>query len=50
LDSLQEHARRSLAGYKLPRELLLVDEIERTPAGKADYKWARETADRLSTA
>jgi len=50
LDSLQAHARRSLAGYKLPRELVLVEEIERTPAGKADYKWARETADRLSTA
>jgi acyl-CoA synthetase (AMP-forming)/AMP-acid ligase II len=50
LESLQEHARTSLAGYKVPRALVLVDQVERTPAGKADYKWARETADRLSTA
>jgi acyl-CoA synthetase (AMP-forming)/AMP-acid ligase II len=50
LEGLQQHARASLAGYKVPRELVLVDQVERTPAGKADYKWARETADRLSTA
>jgi acyl-CoA synthetase (AMP-forming)/AMP-acid ligase II len=48
LEALQQHARSSLAGYKLPRELVLVDHIERTPAGKADYKWAKETAQRLS--
>jgi len=48
LESLQQHARSSLAGYKLPREVLLVDHIERTPAGKADYAWAKETAGRLS--
>jgi 3-oxocholest-4-en-26-oate---CoA ligase len=50
LKALQEHARASLAGYKLPRELVLVEHIERTPAGKADYKWAKETATRLSQA
>jgi acyl-CoA synthetase (AMP-forming)/AMP-acid ligase II len=48
LEALQQHARSSLAGYKLPRELVLVDHIERTPAGKADSKWAKETAQRLS--
>ena len=50
LEALQEHARASLAGYKVPRELVVVDEVERTPAGKADYKWARATAERLSKA
>jgi acyl-CoA synthetase (AMP-forming)/AMP-acid ligase II len=50
LEALQEHARVSLAGYKVPRELILVEEVERTPAGKADYKWARATAERRSTA
>ena len=50
LEGLQEHARSSLAGYKLPRELILVEQVERTPAGKADYKWARATAERLSSA
>jgi acyl-CoA synthetase (AMP-forming)/AMP-acid ligase II len=44
LQSLQEHARASLAGYKLPRALVLVDTLERTPAGKPDYKWAKEKA------
>ncbi len=38
---LQEHCRRHLAGYKLPREVVLVDEIERSPSGKPDYRWAR---------
>jgi acyl-CoA synthetase (AMP-forming)/AMP-acid ligase II len=45
LESLREHARTALAGFKLPRELVVVDVVERTPAGKADYKWARATAE-----
>jgi acyl-CoA synthetase (AMP-forming)/AMP-acid ligase II len=44
LDDIQEHCRTMLAGYKIPRLLVLVDEIKRTPAGKADYRWAKETA------
>jgi acyl-CoA synthetase (AMP-forming)/AMP-acid ligase II len=48
LESLREHARTSLAGFKLPRELIVVDAVERTPAGKADYKWARATAEAKS--
>jgi acyl-CoA synthetase (AMP-forming)/AMP-acid ligase II len=31
-----------LAGYKVPRALHVVEEIPRTPAGKADYAWARD--------
>jgi acyl-CoA synthetase (AMP-forming)/AMP-acid ligase II len=46
LDQLQEHARKTLAGYKVPRALVIVDTVERTPAGKADYKWAREVAEK----
>jgi acyl-CoA synthetase (AMP-forming)/AMP-acid ligase II len=49
LDTLREHARSELAGYKLPRELILVDKVERTPAGKADYLWAKATAEARST-
>jgi acyl-CoA synthetase (AMP-forming)/AMP-acid ligase II len=45
LDGLQQHARTTLAGYKVPRTLVLVDHVERTPAGKADYSWARKTAE-----
>ncbi|MEE2033460.1 AMP-binding protein [Rhodococcus chondri] len=40
LDAVQEHCRKSLAGYKIPRAIVLVDEVKRTPAGKADYRWA----------
>jgi 3-oxocholest-4-en-26-oate---CoA ligase len=48
LDTLRSHAGAALAGYKLPRELILVDSVERTPAGKADYSWARRTAEARS--
>ena len=37
LDALQAHCRAHLAGYKVPRALHVVDEVVRTPAGKADY-------------
>ncbi len=40
LDSLRAHCRARLAGYKAPRELYLVDEVRRSPAGKPDYQWA----------
>jgi acyl-CoA synthetase (AMP-forming)/AMP-acid ligase II len=49
LESLRAHARDALAGYKLPRELIIVDAVERTPAGKADYKWAKATAEAQTT-
>ena len=32
--------RAHLAGYKVPREVVLVDAIERSPSGKPDYRWA----------
>jgi acyl-CoA synthetase (AMP-forming)/AMP-acid ligase II len=41
LETLQAHCRDRLAGYKAPRALHVVDEIARTPTGKADYEWAR---------
>src|SRR5262249_5474509 len=44
LDTIQAHCRASLAGYKVPRSLTVVDKVERNPAGKADYKWATEIA------
>ena len=40
LESLQEYCRASIAGYKLPRRLHVVEEIERAPSGKPDYRWA----------
>lgn len=42
LGELQDHARSYVAGYKLPRLLAVVDAVRRSPAGKADYRWARD--------
>jgi acyl-CoA synthetase (AMP-forming)/AMP-acid ligase II len=40
LESIQEHCRTTIAGYKLPRRLHVVDTVERSPSGKPDYTWA----------
>jgi acyl-CoA synthetase (AMP-forming)/AMP-acid ligase II len=34
--------RESIAGYKVPRSLWLVEAVKRSPAGKPDYTWAKE--------
>jgi acyl-CoA synthetase (AMP-forming)/AMP-acid ligase II len=44
LDDLAEHVRAQLASYKVPRELVVVDAIVRSPSGKPDYRWARAVA------
>src|SRR5262245_36321065 len=44
LEELQEFCRTKIAGYKVPRELHLTDEIPRTPVGKPDYRWAKRLA------
>jgi acyl-CoA synthetase (AMP-forming)/AMP-acid ligase II len=44
LAGLQDTCRSQIAGYKVPRGIVLVDQIVRSPAGKADYGWAKATA------
>jgi 3-oxocholest-4-en-26-oate---CoA ligase len=44
LEELDAHCRTHIAGYKVPRELHLVDQIQRQPSGKPDYKWAKAVA------
>jgi fatty-acyl-CoA synthase len=44
LEELVTFSRHALAGYKLPKHLVLVDEVSRTPAGKPNYRWAKELA------
>jgi acyl-CoA synthetase (AMP-forming)/AMP-acid ligase II len=44
LDSVQEHCRRHVAGYKIPRQLTIVSQVVRSPAGKSDYRWAKRIA------
>ena len=50
LEELQAHCRARVAGYKVPRDLVLVEKVIRSPAGKPDYTWAKEQATKaLST-
>jgi acyl-CoA synthetase (AMP-forming)/AMP-acid ligase II len=42
LAELDTFVRKEIAGYKVPRSLWLVDEVKRSPAGKPDYKWAKD--------
>jgi 3-oxocholest-4-en-26-oate---CoA ligase len=48
LDDLQAHARAQIAGYKVPRRLLLIDEVPRLPNGKPDYRSAKARATELA--
>ena len=45
LAGLDAFVRKEIAGYKVPRSLWLVDEIKRSPAGKPDYRWAKDTTE-----
>jgi 3-oxocholest-4-en-26-oate---CoA ligase len=48
-DELIDHAAKTLARYKLPKAIVVRAAIERSPAGKADYRWARDQAVNEST-
>ena len=41
---LIEFCAHHLARYKLPKAVLYVDEMVRSPSGKADYRWAASLA------
>jgi acyl-CoA synthetase (AMP-forming)/AMP-acid ligase II len=38
------HAARHVARYKLPKAVVFVPLVQRSPSGKADYRWARRQA------
>ncbi|MFC6087321.1 AMP-binding protein [Sphaerisporangium aureirubrum] len=42
-EDLMIWARQSLAGYKVPRSLVLVRELPRSPTGKLELSWAKQT-------
>ncbi|GAU67396.1 probable fatty acid--CoA ligase [Streptomyces sp. NBRC 110611] len=44
LAGIQLHCRSRLAGYKIPRTVVFTDRIQRSPSGKADYRWAKAVA------
>ncbi|SDK18150.1 acyl-CoA synthetase [Streptomyces indicus] len=46
LEDIQTHCRTHVAGYKIPRQLVVTDTIQRSPSGKADYRWAKALAEK----
>ncbi|WP_374574545.1 acyl-CoA synthetase [Phenylobacterium sp.] len=48
-DDLRAHVRRTLAGYKTPKRIVITDRPLRASNGKADYPAARAAADAVLT-
>jgi 3-oxocholest-4-en-26-oate---CoA ligase len=49
LDALRAHTRTLVARYKVPKEFHVFDALQRPPAGKPDYRWAKTRAVELSS-
>jgi 3-oxocholest-4-en-26-oate---CoA ligase len=47
-EDLLEEASRHIARYKLPKQIVRVDRVERSPSGKADYRWAGDVVARAA--
>ncbi len=45
-DELVDTCNRSIARYKVPKAFLRAEKVMRSPAGKADYRWAKDVAAR----
>jgi acyl-CoA synthetase (AMP-forming)/AMP-acid ligase II len=45
-DALAGHCRTELADFKVPRQVVMVDRVERLQTGKPDLGWARAVVDR----
>jgi acyl-CoA synthetase (AMP-forming)/AMP-acid ligase II len=43
-EELRAECEKHIARYKLPKAIHFVDRVERSPSGKADYRWARNQA------
>ncbi len=44
VEDVHDFAAELIASYKLPKALVFVDEMVRSPSGKADYRWAKAQA------
>ena len=44
VEELDAHCREHIAAYKSPKQVFLVDQIQRAPSGKPDYPWAKQFA------
>ncbi len=49
-DDLLGVAGQHIARYKLPKSIIRVPKIQRSPSGKADYRWAKDIAGSTPTA
>jgi fatty-acyl-CoA synthase len=45
---LLAEAATHVARYKVPKAIVRVDEMQRSPSGKADYRWAKAQAEPAS--
>jgi len=43
-EELRTFAARHIARYKLPKGIVFVEQVQRSPSGKADYRWAKTRA------
>jgi 3-oxocholest-4-en-26-oate---CoA ligase len=41
---ITDSAAARLARYKLPKTIIHIPAVQRSPVGKADYRWARDLA------
>ena len=42
--AFESTCRETLAGYKVPKAVFIAEQVQRSPAGKADYRWAQAFA------
>ena len=47
-EALVDSTREFIAVYKLTKKVIFVDEVQRAPNGKANYKWAKNVANESS--
>jgi 3-oxocholest-4-en-26-oate---CoA ligase len=43
-EELVEVCEKAIARYKIPKAFIRTQKVVRSPAGKADYRWAKEVA------
>jgi len=46
-DALREHCRSLISAYKVPKDILLVERVPRTPVSKVDYRASATVAAEL---
>jgi len=50
VESIHDYGKQFIASFKLPKQLVFVDQMVRSPSGKADYRWAKAQANAQANA